>query len=79
MMIINIYNVWIVYDDRLFIETPEFIQLRSHYQKRWHELMKQKLILENCRNQPNNEFVRRILQEHYMKEELYQYDEVNVR
>ena len=37
--------------------------------------MNQKVILDVCRNQPNNEYVRSILQEHYIKQELYQYDE----
>ena len=48
-------------DDNLFIECEEFIDLRYKLETRWLDLTKQRILLENCRNQVDNEHVRNIL------------------
>lgn len=55
----------LLYDDDLFIECQEFIDLRYKFETRWLDLTKQRVLLENCRNQVDNEHVRNILIQAY--------------
>jgi hypothetical protein len=52
-------------DDDLFIECQEFIDLRYKFETRWLDLTKQRVLLENCRNQVDNEHVRNMLIQAY--------------
>lgn len=52
-------------DDNLFIECEEFIESRYKLESRWLDLTKQRILLENCRNQVDNEHVRNILIQAY--------------
>lgn len=55
----------LLYDDDLFIECQEFIDLRYKFETRWLDLTKQRVLLEKCRNQVDNEHVRNILIQAY--------------
>ena len=55
----------LLYDDDLFIECQEFIDLRYKFETRWLDLTKQRVLLENCRNQVDNEHVRNMLIQAY--------------